>query len=76
MALRRFGLVFNVEKCVFGVEEIDFLGHHVTARGIRPLPSKVEAAPSFGQISAAISWTSQLLPPFPSAGGSNDAAPH
>ena len=28
-ALRRCGLVLNVEKCVFGVREIDFLGHRV-----------------------------------------------
>ena len=42
-ALRQFGLVLNVNKCVFGVQELEFLGHKVSQRGIRPLPEKVEA---------------------------------
>ena len=46
-ALRQFGLVPNVQKCVFGGGEIDFLGHHVMPRGIKPLPSKVEAVRHF-----------------------------
>ena len=46
-ALRRFGLVLNVSKCVFGVRELEFLGHSVSARGIRPLPSKVTAVQRF-----------------------------
>ena len=46
-ALSRFGLVLNVGKCVFGVKEIDFLGHKVNAQGIQPLPSKVEAVRRF-----------------------------
>ena len=46
-ALRRFGLVLNVNKCIFGVQEIEFLGHSVTAQGISPLKSKVEAVSNF-----------------------------
>ena len=46
-ALRQFGLVLNVRKCVFGVRELEFLGHHVSARGIQPLPEKVEAVRRF-----------------------------
>ena len=46
-ALRRFGLVLNTDKCVFGAHEIDFLGHHVSAKGICPLPDKVEAVRRF-----------------------------
>ena len=46
-AIRRFGLVINASKCVFGVREIDFLGHHVSAQGIRLLPDKVEAVRCF-----------------------------
>ena len=42
-ALRCFGLVLNVNKCVFGACELEFLGHHVSAIGISPLPEKVEA---------------------------------
>lgn len=37
------GLVINKGKCVFGVSELDFLGHRVTAQGIRPLPDRVAA---------------------------------
>ena len=46
-ALKRFGLVVNVHKCVFGARELEFLGHHVSATGIRPLPAKVDAVPRF-----------------------------
>ncbi|KAK7504021.1 hypothetical protein BaRGS_00004753 [Batillaria attramentaria] len=35
------GLVINKGKCVFGVPELDFLGHRVSAEGIRPLPDRV-----------------------------------
>ena len=37
------GLVVNRAKCVLGVTELDFLGFHVNADGITPLPEKVEA---------------------------------
>ena len=37
------GLVINKSKCVFGVSELDFLGHRVTAQGIRPLPDRIAA---------------------------------
>ena len=46
-ALRRFGLVLNVSKCVFGVKELEFLGHRVSADGIQPMPNKVEAVRRF-----------------------------
>ena len=29
------------DKCVFGAQEVDFLGHKITANRILPLPSKV-----------------------------------
>ena len=48
-ALRRFGLVINKAKCVFGVSEIEFLGHHVTSASIRPLANKVRAVMSYEQ---------------------------
>jgi cytoskeleton-associated protein 5 len=41
------GLVLNTDKCVFGQGEIEFLGHTVSAAGIAPLPSRVEAIRSF-----------------------------
>ena len=37
------GLVINRDKCVLGASSVTFLGHTVSFRGIRPLPSKVEA---------------------------------
>jgi hypothetical protein len=39
--LQTAGLVINQEKCVFGVMEVEFLGHHVTAAGVSPIASRV-----------------------------------
>ncbi|KAK3756460.1 hypothetical protein RRG08_063126 [Elysia crispata] len=36
-------LVINKAMCVFGADEIDFLGHHVSAAGITPLPDRIAA---------------------------------
>lgn len=50
MVLRRLSehhLRVNPTKCVFGVPEIEFLGHTINSAGIRPLPSKVEAILKF-----------------------------
>lgn len=41
--LKDYGLTINAPKCKFGKNEIHFLGHLITAEGIRPLPEKVEA---------------------------------
>ena len=37
------GLKLNREKCTFSQTEIEFLGHIVSAEGIRPNPKKVKA---------------------------------
>ena len=37
----------NPAKCIFGVKEIDFLGHHITEQGATPLPDKVDAIRNF-----------------------------
>ena len=37
------GLVIIKSKCVFGVSELDYLGHKVTKNGISPLPSRIQA---------------------------------
>ncbi|GFO14863.1 Pol polyprotein [Plakobranchus ocellatus] len=37
------GLVINKAKCIFGADELDFLGHHVSADGITPLADRVVA---------------------------------
>ena len=39
--------MLNESKCTFGVSELEFLGHHVSARGIRPLEEKVKAVQCF-----------------------------
>ena len=35
------GLIINKAKCVFGTDELDFLGHHVNAEGITPLSDRI-----------------------------------
>ncbi len=47
--LSNHGIVINLSKCVLGVPELDFLGHHVNRRGIRPLEGKVQAIQNFPQ---------------------------
>ena len=37
------GLLINVEKCEFDVEETRYLGHILSTSGIRPDPRKVQA---------------------------------
>jgi hypothetical protein len=41
------GLVVNPDKCLFGCTEVEFLGHRLTAGGISPLPSRVQAIADF-----------------------------
>ena len=43
------GVVINIAKSQFGVPALDFLGHHVDNRGIRPLEDKVRAIQNFPQ---------------------------
>jgi hypothetical protein len=45
--LKEHGLVINVEKCVFGASSIQFLGHHLSAEGMEPLPENVLAVTDF-----------------------------
>ena len=41
--LRAYGLRLNAKKCVIGVSELKFLGHIISAAGVRPDPEKVRA---------------------------------
>jgi cleavage and polyadenylation specificity factor subunit 1 len=41
------GLRINPDKCEFMKSELDFLGHHITADGVAPMPSHVEAIEQF-----------------------------
>ena len=41
------GLTINTGKCIFGAPSLDFLGHHVSSDGIRPLEDNVQTIRSF-----------------------------
>lgn len=41
--LNEFNVQVNFEKCVFFKSEIDYLGHHVSGRGVSPTAKKVKA---------------------------------
>ena len=43
------GIVINLSKCIFGVDQLDFLGHQVTSQGFAPLPDKVAVIRDFPQ---------------------------
>lgn len=39
---QKFGVAINVNKCVFGVQQLVFLGHLVNGEGCSPLPERVD----------------------------------
>lgn len=43
LCLHEHGLIVNPAKCQFRLSVIDFLGHHVSSKGVVPLLGKVEA---------------------------------
>ncbi len=45
--LQQYGLVLNMEKCELGRQQVDFLGHHVTAERAAPIARHVEAVQNF-----------------------------
>ena len=47
--LNQAGLQVNQPKCEFGKHEIEFLGHFVTAEGLRPSAQKVKAIQEYRQ---------------------------
>ena len=47
--LQEYGVVVNPAKCEFGVEQLDFLGHHIDSQGCHPLPEKVASIRNFPQ---------------------------
>ncbi|CAM1305316.1 Uncharacterised protein r2_g1510 [Pycnogonum litorale] len=45
--LQEYGVIINPDKSVFGVPELDFLGHHVSSAGVAPLKDNVKAIHDF-----------------------------
>ena len=45
----KYGVTINLKKCLFEQTEMEFLGHHITAEGIRPLTSRMAAIQEFPQ---------------------------
>jgi hypothetical protein len=43
------GLALNLEKCVFAVSELDFLGHRISAAGIAPLRDNIHVILDFSK---------------------------
>lgn len=52
-ALNDYNVVLNKDKCIFGVSELEFLGHKLSANGIKPIHSKLDAIKLFRQPSTA-----------------------
>ncbi|GBN94563.1 Transposon Ty3-I Gag-Pol polyprotein [Araneus ventricosus] len=40
--LSKNGIVINPDKCVYGQTQLSYLGFHISAAGLKPLPEKVE----------------------------------
>ena len=63
------GLALNLEKCVFAVSELDFLGHRIFATGVTPLRLNVQVILVFlNQLTVSspkIFGYDEFLPPFP-----------
>lgn len=47
--LNEFGIVINIDKCVFGQPEVQFLGYSINKHDTKPLDSKVDAINKFKQ---------------------------
>jgi hypothetical protein len=47
--LQANGLVIKAGKCVWAQQAVEFLGHNILAKGLSPLPHRVEAVSNFPQ---------------------------
>lgn len=45
--LEKHGILINQNKCQFGVQKIEFLGHSISANGIQPVKSKIDTINKF-----------------------------
>ena len=57
---RKYGVIINPAKSVFGVSTLEFLGHKVSPHGIHPLDSKIQAIRDF-PLPASISKLREFL---------------
>lgn len=48
-ALKNYNVMLNQDKCVFGVKELEFLGHKLSGEGIKPTFNKIRAIQNFRQ---------------------------
>lgn len=69
--LKNAGFTLNKTKCVFGVKQIEFLGHLVSEKGIDILPSRISAIINFPtpenkellmQLLGSLNYVSKYLP--------------
>lgn len=68
---REMNLKLNYDKCRFGVSEVTYLGHKITAQGLLPDPEKVEAiskipvpgdAPAVRRLLATVQYCAKFIP--------------
>lgn len=45
--MRDYGVLINVNKCVFGSSEVTFLGYTISEKGTKPMESKIQAIADF-----------------------------
>lgn len=45
--LKEYNVALNQQKCIFGVKELTFLGHKLSAEGIKPTHDKIKAIKDF-----------------------------
>lgn len=45
--LKKYDVLLNEKKCVYGVEELEFLGHILSSKGIRPTENRLAAISHF-----------------------------
>ena len=67
-ALRQAGLTLKSNKCHFARKEVKYLGHIVSATGVRPDPAKTEAVSTYPVLNNVkelrqVFGTGRLLPP-------------
>ena len=71
--LKAHNLMLALHKCLFQVSELDFLGYHVSAAGLRPMPSRVASFSeqprpvdhaSLRSYTAALGFYRRMIPNF------------